>query len=702
MTVASALPRTRRGAILLYAALSVVLFGAYLTSSVWFTGHPTLALDDGYIFLHYAEGFAEGHPFVYEPGDLPTMGMTSKLYPLLLVPGALAGLRGDALALYVFVLQALLVFASFVLLDRLLRVGRLPGRVAVLGTLALATTGVFSWAAFAGMETALVTALLLAAAGACLSERTSRAPWRSALLLGALAVSRPEAMLFVACVAVPALAFEAMASGRRVRLPWLLVPVLFIAADLGTNLALTGHLSPSTGPAKSPLYVPGSSPAFILQHASAFWSWVLRTILTGIGGRSPLSAVNTHDADALVPPLSLLFFFLAAIPLAAREIRTRRAGPHATLVLWGAFGLVAVGLLSGLPAHQYRYLVPFAVGFIAYLPLGALRLGRCLRSRPSGRAAGAALAVFVIGYGALGTFQHALAYGRVARGFREYRDAMAWAARHLPAEAPVLTIDVGAAATFGSQKIVDLMGLTTAGMRESTVFYADFMGSKIEELRTWPAAQRPRFYLGHRVRWEEYNSQSHLDPLRQKPVHCFGSPPSMYPSVGRDLCFFALDWDDDFRMNERPCTAEVVALVGNSVPLLHLDVARLSSERANGYRALMKDRDSFPSNRSLSRTCDGSAVAEGVRGVDAGEVFRLDAPAGRDVLLVARRAYSPEPAAVFVNGTRAGEMPAVVGGPGWSEPMIRIPAGLLRAGSNEIRIEGSFIEARIWAFGISP
>ena len=49
-------------------------------------GGMSLPLDDSFIYLQYAKAIAEGHPFVYTPGNAPTTGSTSLLYPLLLVP----------------------------------------------------------------------------------------------------------------------------------------------------------------------------------------------------------------------------------------------------------------------------------------------------------------------------------------------------------------------------------------------------------------------------------------------------------------------------------------------------------------------------------------------------------------------------------------------------------------------------------------
>jgi len=49
-------------------------------------GELSLPLDDSFIYLQYARVIAQGHPFVYSPGNAPTTGATSLLWPFLLLP----------------------------------------------------------------------------------------------------------------------------------------------------------------------------------------------------------------------------------------------------------------------------------------------------------------------------------------------------------------------------------------------------------------------------------------------------------------------------------------------------------------------------------------------------------------------------------------------------------------------------------------
>ena len=61
---------------------------------------------DSLMYQQYARSMAQGHPFRYNPGDPPSTGSTSYLYPPLLALLYLAGAHGDALPTAGFVLAS--------------------------------------------------------------------------------------------------------------------------------------------------------------------------------------------------------------------------------------------------------------------------------------------------------------------------------------------------------------------------------------------------------------------------------------------------------------------------------------------------------------------------------------------------------------------------------------------------------------------
>jgi hypothetical protein len=57
-------------------------------------GHPAVPLDDAFIHFQYAKRLASGHFFSYVDGEGYSSGATSLLWPMLLAPLYLVGLRG--------------------------------------------------------------------------------------------------------------------------------------------------------------------------------------------------------------------------------------------------------------------------------------------------------------------------------------------------------------------------------------------------------------------------------------------------------------------------------------------------------------------------------------------------------------------------------------------------------------------------------
>src|SRR5262249_27560086 len=89
-----------RGRVLL--AILVVAIAAFHTGRLLRAeraitgGEVALPLDDSFIYLQYAKAIAEGHPFVYTPGNAPTTGAPSLAYPLFLLPPHLLRLPPSA------------------------------------------------------------------------------------------------------------------------------------------------------------------------------------------------------------------------------------------------------------------------------------------------------------------------------------------------------------------------------------------------------------------------------------------------------------------------------------------------------------------------------------------------------------------------------------------------------------------------------
>ena len=94
-------------------------------------GDVVMPLDDVYIHFQYARQLAEGQPYVYNPGQPPSSGATSFLYPYVLALGYLLGFQGLNLGLWAMLLGGLALLGSMTIIVRLLRRWGAPDWLAV-------------------------------------------------------------------------------------------------------------------------------------------------------------------------------------------------------------------------------------------------------------------------------------------------------------------------------------------------------------------------------------------------------------------------------------------------------------------------------------------------------------------------------------------------------------------------------------------
>lgn len=190
-------PPARYAALLAWALLcSLVGLLAILYVSAG-GGEGLLPLDDAYIHLQYGRQAALGQFNVYNPGQPPTSGATSFLYPLLLALGYLAGFHDLSLGLWAMLIGAVGLLASAWAVRRLALWWGTPVWVQIIAAVLFLLLGATSWHAFSGMETSLVMALTLWTLWAYADKHVAY----FALFGGLLALIRPETGLLAAAAA---------------------------------------------------------------------------------------------------------------------------------------------------------------------------------------------------------------------------------------------------------------------------------------------------------------------------------------------------------------------------------------------------------------------------------------------------------------------------------------------------------------------
>jgi hypothetical protein len=179
-----------------FHVLLVLVVALYL-GHAWLLGYVS---DDGYIALRYVQNFVHGHGFVYNPGErvegytsfawVALLGILGRVMPgvdlfkLSVVAGVIAG--------------AATVYLTGIATERLWPGRRWTGITAAL--IVTASTGFAGWAT-GGLETTLFALTVLVAVWAYLADLDAgRYTFGVGALLGLMAMTRPDGMVFAAAI----------------------------------------------------------------------------------------------------------------------------------------------------------------------------------------------------------------------------------------------------------------------------------------------------------------------------------------------------------------------------------------------------------------------------------------------------------------------------------------------------------------------
>lgn len=662
-------------------------------------GGMSLPLDDSFIYLQYARAIAEGHPFVYTPGNAPTTGSTSLWYPLLLVPPHLFGASPEFVIAWVFGLGVLSYFLIALLAGKLgATLGGWPGG-AFATALVLASPHLL-WGALSGMEIGLYGALLLATTLAYVRERgDARFPtfrWWVFLLAGA----RPEGAILCGVFAVFALR-DAWAAGARDgerRSPMTAALCLAAAAiPFLVNLAVVGSVESTSSQAKSIFAEPyRESRASYLAGAPRIAGEVVKTYA------SFLLPMSKPGGGSIVPPffgwvtgLGVLFFAIAG------RLPGRRRWPATFTVL----GIVGAGMLVCVVplhwwVHYYRYLQGLFPLFLVIVAAGWGRLAYLLPARwpRAVTAAAGAVAVAIPFASAIPRMlpeqsDVILLYGHNCQNILHQQIAVGrWIDANLPKDAVVGMNDAGAIAYFGRRQTVDLVGLTSA---EYARVYRSGLGCLFEHLRRQPATRLPTYFAIY-PEWFPYWPESGILGPESFRAHlgfntiCGGTDMVVYPAAWLDT-----------KPTDRPALA---AGLESRELVDALDHAWLEDERRHDWRAEPEAKDvlrryAFPDRMNRPAT-DGGRIVRGA------ERFRATVRPGRDLVLLMRTdAWYSNRLRVTVDGQTAGIWSIARSESAWAEPRFTVAGSLLRRERPEFRIErvdaagdGNAAPFRYWFF----
>lgn len=562
---------------------------------------------DTLLYCQSARMVAEGKPFVFTPGDLPSTGCTSHLYPFLLAVPYLLGAKGDALLTAGFALNAAfyLVFllawtAVFWKLD-----GRKDKAVAKLAAALGVLCGQSAICAFSQSDTGLFMAVSAALAAALFHGHLAA----FGVLLALAPWARPEGMLLGGLFAA-ALVVRRFTGDRPTKGEWICAVFWAVscAGVFALNFALTGIFAFQSVAYKG-YFKECPLPTALSMTAQDFVKMV-KTLFLGIPEKAP------RDLFYL-PVLGAVFAWTGIF---RRDWRKPWPLPWLSVSAVASVAVVASSRWQDTNFDRYlAWMFPLwfflmAEGAVWFSERVSAARGRC-NPFPGGilLAAQAFSAAFFV----------AIFYGTSLENGYEYEFAKE-ANVKLPAEAKIGTFKrCGLSYALQGRRMVNIGG----------IYSPDFFRSDY---------------------WMNLELLKHRPDLRFD-VWCFpgGQSPDYYGVPLRSLCgktlltasdggtFREVDWKalDEARLPFQVENAETQRGRGTEKALVDaIDVGYSEDETRAGYVAESRHyRLRYPPF-TMEGTHDGKRVLDGGRAVVGWDAMTFHATPGRDTEVVMRTA----------------------------------------------------------------
>lgn len=680
--------RTPYPVVPLCIACGLLFMAVFYSVGVWFgeEGHVAVPHLDTLLFLQYGKTMAQGHPYEFTPGALPSTGSTSHLYMLLPAALWLAGAKGDALLTAGFVANVVLFLLFIPLGYALMR--RIDRRAAPLALVLTVVNGRFL-SGFA-TQTDLGLFIVLTTWAMLASLRRKPIQLTAALVLGAFC--RPEGMIF------PGLLFLlSLRRGSEVaRRGGLVVPALFGilagVAVMAVNHRLTGIFSFHSVIGKGLLrtHPPGGALFATLLE----FSRTLPMVLFGLEFGGP-------RAWYAVPILG------GAAGLLGLFSRDWLRGRTARVELWwlaAALSTSALSSTSGWYGVQFdRYLAWLIPVWMIYMSIGVLKLtepARFRHARPT-------LILFFVVY-------H---LGGVAYFASRFADGCASAmARAGFARSAAKLIPEGSSVGFnGSSGLMyflpDRASVNISGITTAELSHKFPQESNVEILKHHPALRFDRWLVAApRVEGSWYS------------VFIGDQLASEVPVFGQEnaLILTRADWSS-LDPALRPLSPEVLAALEGYSLIDHLDVGYPDHEVSHDYDVFTRIPGAWLHPDVQTREIAGTKITETGRVIVGSQSFTLRTTPGYPVQLVLRLSSSATPVVwhpaegmggqdfnfvspirlrLFVEDEPAGDLRVNLdeSPERFTELVLSIPATMVRSERTRITIGGDHVIQAIWSY----
>lgn len=651
-------PVMRTGlSITLLGIITIVISSWFFLSMGKFTGGAlSMPLDDSYIYFQYARNFAEGKPFHYSPGDVPSTGATSLLYTLLLAAGYKLGARGDSMIALSFILGSCFLFSSSLIIARILKT--LAGGVASVGAaVLLLTNGHVVWTYLSGMEVGLFATMILATLLFFVLERSTGRFYGTSFAAALMGLSRPEGFFLAIPVALMILA----ASRDKNRGHRLFFALISLAGGFQflMNWYLTRSFASTGAQVKSVFYT----------QEPDVWRYYMVRFLHMAQPVFYLFLSDFHSSSlspnwARLATLFLKCGFVTALAVFIID-RRRRNTVALLLVCW----VVLAILLSLVPwawnVHFNRYQVPF---FTIFLVISSVGLGALADLSPRRLRTVAQLALAIIF--AITTISFLGTTKRMARIYAHsceniYRQQVRvgkWVSRNTPAHTIIGLNDAGAIAYYGERRVFDFVGIVT---NHEAINWRSGIGSVVEGLERLPQHDLPGL-LAIYPDWLPFLVSSGMAKTEVFWAHldlnviCGGS----------DKVVYMPDWS---LLGSGHALPAIEAQTGRTL-VDSLDVADLVSESEHCYRVL----GTWRSEARVLTDSSGKQSMDGGRRLFVGETMKVRCSPAKDLLLLLRQDSDSVTLGIQVDGRPIASATPRMARDGWAYASFMVPAELVR------------------------
>ncbi|MFH1098101.1 MAG: hypothetical protein ABH886_10455 [Candidatus Desantisbacteria bacterium] len=461
--------------IILGAGILVALL--YLITMLFYTeGHLSLPASKAFYQFQYAKQIATGEFFRFASGDVPSTGAGGLLYPLLLIPAFILGIKGAGIIIYSFFLGTLFLLLSAWLLFLIGQ--KIAGKeTGILAAFLFLLNGPILWTYLGGTETLLFATLSLLTIYYFLRAINTNNYTGVIIFASLLSLVRFEGIILVWMLTIVffinMIIFKQMEFSRGVIA---IIPAIIGGFHLFINFLFTGNLLPNTIHSESILFQANTPFPEIIGQACKYYFFLIKDIFSGFSGE--YFNINNPDqgqVSAYFPPFAL-FFGLVGLSLAAREAIARQLGGIFLIVLWFFGGILLSSILY--PTHSLWNIavIPYYPVFIILVALGTHQFSQAIASLlPKTPAGGISFKEIFYGFSCFfllfslcSTICFSVIYGKSCYNTYYHEITLGRMINEkFPPDAIIATNGMSPLAYFGERKFIDISGIGSNGLAAS-------------------------------------------------------------------------------------------------------------------------------------------------------------------------------------------------------------------------------------------